>query len=88
MKTVLAIAVVSCLFVIASSQDAVQCARRATELSICLAASVTGATYCTDCGSKLRSYYNDCLTGTARTTAITSLNLGESKNDTQGPKYY
>ena len=89
MKAVLAVVVTSCLFVMASSQDVVQCANRAADLANCISAEITVATYCNDCGSQLRSYYNDCLTGTARTTAINILNSGELiQNDTQGPKYY
>ena len=78
MKAVLAVVVISCLFVMASSQDAVQCARRAADLANCISAGTTGATYCSDCGSQLRSYYNDCLTGSAQTAAINELDSGES----------
>ena len=84
MKAVLAVVVISCLLVMASSQDVGQCSRRALDLANCLSAGTTGATYCNDCASQLRSYYNDCLTGTARTSAINALNSGESKMILEG----
>ena len=64
MKTVLAIAVITCLFVVGLAQNQ-QCQDRANDLSNCISSLATGGgdSFCSDCGNRLVSYYQDCLGG-------------------------
>ena len=65
MRTILAIVVISCFFVVASSQS-LSCINRATDLATCisrLSSSTDTEAFCNDCGNKLVSYYQDCAGG-------------------------
>lgn len=62
MRTVLAIAVITCLFVVGLAQNQ-QCNDRADELSSCISRLATAGdsdTFCSDCGNSLVSFYQDC----------------------------
>ena len=64
MRTILAIVVISCFFVVASSQF--DCLNRASQLASCLnrvGQSTDTESFCNDCGNSLIRYYNDCLNG-------------------------
>ena len=64
MRTILAIVVISCFFVVASSQF--DCLNRASQLASCLSRvgqSTDTESFCNDCGNSLIRYYNDCLNG-------------------------
>jgi hypothetical protein len=64
MKAVLVVAVITCLFVVGLTQNH-NCISRATGLSSCLAQVGTGGgNFCSECASKLISYYRDCANGT------------------------
>ena len=72
MKTVLAIAVITCLFVVGLAQNQ-QCRNRATEVSNCISRLATGGdSFCSDCGNSLVSYYQDCAGGVGVDTVRTS----------------
>ena len=65
MRTILAIVVISCFFVVASSQS-LSCINRATELANCLSMvgqSTDTTAFCNDCGNSLIRYYQDCANG-------------------------
>ncbi len=65
MKAIIAIAVISCLFVVASSQS-LDCIRIAGELATCisrLGTTTDTASFCNDCGNSLVRYYRDCAGG-------------------------
>ena len=65
MKTILAIVVISCFFVVASSQSS-DCVNRLNDLASCLSMvgqSTDTTAFCNDCGNKLVSYYRDCTGG-------------------------
>ena len=63
MKTLLAIAVVTCLFVVGLAQVPNQrCLDRATDLASCQS-SPGGDNYCNDCANKLINYYRECTNG-------------------------
>ena len=64
MRTILAIAVISCLFVVASSQFG--CVTRATDVASCvsqLGSNTDVDAFCRNCGNTLVSYYRDCTGG-------------------------
>ena len=69
MRAVVAIAVISCLFVVAHSIDFdFGCATRFTNLAGCIARQAAGVSrnntdFCNDCGNTLVSYDRDCLNG-------------------------
>ena len=65
MRTILAIVVISCFFVVASSQSS-ECRNRATDVATCisrLSSNTDIQAFCNECGNKLVSYYNDCAGG-------------------------
>ena len=63
MKILLAIAVVTCLFVVGLAQvPSQQCLNRATDLATCLS-STGGDSYCGDCANRLINYYRECANG-------------------------
>lgn len=67
MKTVLAIAVITCLFVMGLAQNE-QCASRASEVSNCISMSSVSSDddverFCDECGNKLVNYYRECADG-------------------------
>ena len=64
MKTILAIVVISCFFVVASSQF--DCLNRASQLASCitrLGQSTDTDAFCNECGNSLVRYYQDCANG-------------------------
>ena len=69
MRAVVAIAVISCLFVVAHSIDFdFSCATRLANLAICIARQAAGISrndtdFCNDCGNSLISYKRDCVDG-------------------------
>ena len=68
MRTILAIVVISCFFVVASSQS-LSCINRATDLATCisrLGTSTDTTAFCNDCANKLISYYDDCVGGAGK----------------------
>ena len=66
MKAILAIAVISCFFIVTHSQN-LQCVTRLANLGTCitrLATATQGSTdFCNECGNSLVSYYQDCAGG-------------------------
>ena len=65
MRAFLAIAVISCFFVVASSQS-LNCLSRASDLATCisrLGTSTDTQAFCNECGNSLVSYYQDCANG-------------------------
>ena len=63
MKILLAIAVVTSLFVVGLAQvPSQQCLNRARDLASCLS-SFDGDSYCNDCANKLINYYRECTNG-------------------------
>ena len=65
MRTILAIVVISCFFVVASSQSS-DCINRATDVATCISRLGTSTdidAFCNECGNKLVNYYNDCAGG-------------------------
>ena len=65
MRAILAIAALSCFFVVASSQD-LNCFSRAAELSSCISMLGTATdtdAFCNQCGNSLVAYYQDCAGG-------------------------
>ena len=65
MKTVLAIAVVTCLFVVGLAQvPSQECINRAQDLTSCISSlSSGGDRFCGDCANRLISYYRECANG-------------------------
>lgn len=69
MKAVLVaiVAVVTCVFVVGQTQTQ-DCMNRLAGLNSCTAQLVPGAAregnFCSDCSSRLISYYRECLNGT------------------------
>ena len=64
MKALLAIAVMTCVFIVGQAQNS-NCVSRASELSSCisqLGASDVG-NFCNNCANQLISYYRDCANG-------------------------
>ena len=62
MKAVLAIAVISCLLVVAYAQS-LSCITRVGELASCLGRlpnARSDSTFCSDCANSLVSYYQEC----------------------------
>ena len=65
MRTILAIVVISCFFVVASSQS-LDCLNRATDLANCvsrLSSNTDTEAFCNECGNSLIRYYQDCAGG-------------------------
>ena len=66
MRAILAIAVISCFFIVAHSQS-LQCATRLVDVGTCISRLATanqGSTnFCNECGNSLVSYYRDCTGG-------------------------
>ena len=77
MKIILAITVISCFLATAIAQDGVQCSQELANLASCvtrLGSVATGSpdsTFCSACGNRLISYYEDC------TSAADILALGQ-----------
>ena len=65
MRTILAIIVISCFFVVASSQSS-DCLNRFNDLSSCvsrLSSSTDTEVFCNECANSLIRYYQDCAAG-------------------------
>ena len=64
MRAILAIAVISCIFNMASSKS---CQDRATDLATCIARLATATddddAFCRECGNSLVAYYQACANG-------------------------
>ena len=85
MKAILAIAVISCFFIVAHSQS-LQCATRLANLGTCTTrlatATQNSADFCNECGSSLVSYFRDCTGGTrVEQVQAGKLNFLESECD-------
>ena len=69
MKAIVAITVISCLFIAAHSIDFdFNCATRLANLADCIARQTAGVSrndteFCNDCGNSLISYTRDCVDG-------------------------
>ena len=65
MKTVLAIAVVTCFFVVGLAQVSAQdCVSRARDLASCLSSvNSDGDNFCSSCANRVISYYRECANG-------------------------
>ena len=69
MRAIVAIAVISILFVMVHSIDfSFNCAARSLEIAGCIARQAAGVSrndtdFCNDCGNSLVSYDRDCLNG-------------------------
>lgn len=65
MRTILAIVVISCFFLVASSQS-FDCLNRATQLASCISQLANNddvQQFCNNCGNSLVQYYQDCAGG-------------------------
>ena len=65
MKTILAIAVVTCFFVVGLAQvPSQECINRAQDLANCISIVSTGGdNFCSNCANRLISYYRECTNG-------------------------
>jgi hypothetical protein len=65
MKILLAITIITCLFVVGQAQNVTQCATRLAGLSSCISqvGAGGGGNFCSDCSNQLISYYRDCTNG-------------------------
>ena len=67
MKALFVVAVISCIFLVASAQT---CAERTNDVATCvneiataLTTNSTSTTFCDTCGNTLVSFYQDCASG-------------------------
>ena len=65
MKTILAIAVVTCLFVVGLAQvPSQECMNQAQDLASCISSvSSGGDNFCSSCADRLIRYYRECANG-------------------------
>ena len=68
MKPILAVAVITCLFVMGLAQTQTpqtDCSTRYSQITSCLSRSATGddGSFCNECRSTLIDYYQDCANG-------------------------
>ena len=80
MRTILAIVVISCVFIVASSQS--DCLNRANDVNNCISRLSYGSrtnleAYCNECGNSLIRYYRDCTSGAAVDAGIDAVKQGK-----------
>ena len=67
MKALFVVAVISCIFLVASARTCVERTADNTNcvslLTTALGTNSTSAKFCDDCGNTLVSYYQDCFSG-------------------------
>ena len=83
MKSVIAIALfISCLCVLASAQDTVNCLQQASSLASCVTrlSESGGDDFCNECGNPLFRYYRDCIGSTSAVTQGESYYIKQTDN--------